>query len=224
MPIGVFDDTEFVDESLSLSAGDSIFLYTDGVTEAMNDHRECFGEERLLHLFATSTPTTDQVLSAVRTYAGAAEQNDDITMLKIGCLPADTLRFDHISSRLGSTTEICSAVLAKAASLHSAVPESMRLIVEELVVNIARYSYTEDRDWGEEDRLWITVEYLDSSFVLTFLDHGVPFNPLTATAPDFSLSVEERPIGGMGIFLVKQLCADITYTYSDRSNILRVTC
>lgn len=224
MPIGVFDDTEFVDESLSLSAGDSIFLYTDGVTEAMNDHRECFGEERLLHLFATSTPTTDQVLSAVRTYAGAAEQNDDITMLKIGCLPADTLQFDHISSRLGSTTEICSAVLAKAASLHSAVPESMRLIVEELVVNIARYSYTEDRDWGEEDRLWITVEYLDSSFVLTFLDHGVPFNPLTATAPDFSLSVEERPIGGMGIFLVKQLCADITYTYSDRSNILRVTC
>lgn len=224
MPVGVFDEAEFMDESLPLSAGDSVFLYTDGVTEAMNDHRECFGDKRLIHLFETSTPTTNQVLSAVRTYAGAAEQNDDITMLKIGCLPADTLQFDHISSRLGSTAELIAPVLAKAASLHDTVPESMRLIVEELVVNIARYSYPEDSDWGDEDRLWITVEYIDSSFVLTFRDHGVPFNPLTATTPDFSLSVEERPIGGVGIFLVKQMSDDITYSYSNRTNILRVTC
>lgn len=83
MPIGVFDDAEYVDETLSLSPGDSVFLYTDGVTEAMNVRRECFGQKRLLDLFAGSTPTTDQVLSAVRAHAGAAEQNDDITMLKI---------------------------------------------------------------------------------------------------------------------------------------------
>lgn len=224
MPIGVFDEAEYVDESLTLSAGDSIFLYTDGVTEAMNDHRECFGEERLLHLFSPTPPSTSQVLSAVRTYAGAAEQNDDITMLKISCQPSATLQFDHISTRLGSTTEVCSKVLSTAATLHAAVPESMRLIVEELVVNAARYSYPKDRDWSDEDRLWITIEYIDSSFVLTFRDHGVPFNPLTATAPDFSLSVEERPIGGVGLFLVKQMSADITYSYSNRTNILRVTC
>lgn len=224
MPIGVYDDTEYADESLTMSAGDSIFLYTDGVIEAMNDRRECFGEERLLNLFSTSTPTTNQVLSAVRTYAGAAVQSDDITMLKIGCLPADTLQFDNISSRLGSTAEIISAVLAKAASLHAAVPESMRLIVEELVVNTAHYSYPADGDWGDEDRLWITVEYIDSAFVLTFRDHGVPFNPLTATSPDLNLPIDERPIGGVGIFLVKQLSADIAYSYSNRTNILRVTC
>lgn len=224
MPVGVFDEAEYVDESLSMSADDSIFLYTDGVTEAMDEHRICFGEKRLLELFANSTPTTNQLLSAVRSYACADEQSDDITILKISCLPVDTLQFDHISSRLGSTAEICSAVLAKAASLHDVVPEAMRLIVEELVVNIARYSYPKDSDWGDEDRLWITVEYIDSSFVLTFRDHGVPFDPLTATTPDFSLSVEERPVGGVGIFLVKQMSADIKYSYSDRTNILRVTC
>lgn len=242
MPVGVFDEAEFVDESLSLSVGDSVFLYTDGVTEAMNQHGECFGDKRLLHLFASSTPTMSQVLAAVQAHAGTAEQSDDITMLQIDYQPADTLQFDHISSRIGSTTEIVSAVLAKAASLHSAVPESMRLIVEELVVNIANYSYPAGNDRGdnpltgyfdsaqhkseetENDRLWITVEYIDSSFVLTFRDHGIPFNPLTSTSPDISLPAEERPIGGLGIFLVKELCADIAYSYSDRSNILRVTC
>lgn len=83
MPVGVFDEAEYVDESVLLKAGDSVFLYTDGVTEAMNDHGQCFGEKRLLDLFATSTPTTAQVLSAVRTHAGTAPQSDDITMLKI---------------------------------------------------------------------------------------------------------------------------------------------
>lgn len=224
MPVGVFDDAEYVDESLHLSAGDYVFLYTDGVTEAMNKRGECFGEKRLLDLFAAAAPTMDQVLSAVRNYAGTAEQSDDITMLKIVCQSADTLRFDHMSSQLGSTAEIVSAVLAKAASLHEEVPDSMRLIVEELVVNIASYSYPAGGNWGDDDRLWVTVEYIDSSFVLTFRDHGLPFNPLTAGAPDLSLPAEERAIGGMGIFLVKQLSSDVTYSYSDRSNILRVTC
>lgn len=236
MPAGVFEDAEFVDESLTLSAGDSVFLYTDGVTEAMNSDGECFGDKRLLDLFATSTPTTAQILEAVRTHAGAAEQSDDITMLQIDYLPedmpqsededipADTLLFDHISSRLGSTEEIISAVLAKAASLHADVPESMRLIVEELVANVAHYSYPADGNWGDADRLWITVEYIDSSFVLTFRDHGVPFNPLAASTPDFSLSLEDRPVGGLGIFLVKQQSTDITYSYTRRTNTLRLTC
>lgn len=224
MPAGVFDDAQFVDESLRLAAGNSVFLYTDGVTEAMNKHGECFGDQRLLNLFATAQPDMSQVLSAVRSHAGAAEQSDDITMLLIEYQPADTLQFDHISSRLGASGEIISAVLEKAASLHADVPKSMRLIVEELVTNVARYSYPAGGDWGDEDHLWITVEYIDSSFVLTFRDHGVPFNPLTAITPDFSLPVEERPIGGLGIFLVKQQSTDITYAYSQRTNILRITC
>lgn len=234
MPVGVFDEAEFVDESLTLSAGDSVFLYTDGVIEAMNESRECFGEARLLDLFAAAQPTMDQVLSAVRTYAGAAEQSDDITMLRINyvpesmllseAMPPDTLQFDHISSRFGSSAEIISAVLERAASLHAAVPESMRLIVEELVTNVARYAYPVGGDWGDNDHLWITVEYVDSAFVLTFRDRGVPFNPLAATAPDISLPAEERPIGGLGIFLVKQLATDIAYSYSNHTNILRITC
>lgn len=223
MPVGVFDEAEFVDESLSLSAGDSVFLYTDGVTEAMNVGGECFGDKRLLDLFAATSPTLDQILSAVKTYAGTAEQSDDITMLQIDCQNAGTLQFDRMSSRLGSTSEIVSAVLAKAASLHDAVPDSMRLIVEEIVVNIASYSYPSDGNWGDDERLWVTVEYADSSFVLTFRDHGAPFNPLTASAPDLSLPAEERSVGGLGIFLVKQLSSDVTYSYSGRTNILRVT-
>lgn len=224
MPAGVFDEAEYVDESLSLSSCESVFLYTDGVTEAMNECGECFGEKRLLELFATASPTMDKVLSAVRNYAGTAEQSDDITMLRIDYQPADTLQFERISTKRGATSEIISAVLAKAASLHAAVPESMRLIAEEVVVNIANYSYPAGCDRGDDDRLWITVEYIDSAFVLTFRDHGIPFNPMTATTPDLSLPVEDRPIGGLGIFLVKQQSTDIAYSYSHHTNILRITC
>lgn len=224
MPIGAFGEAEYADESISLSVGDSVFLYTDGVTEAKNDHGEFFGEKRLLNLFDAFAPTTDDVLSAVRTFAGAAEQSDDITMLKVVYMPVNTLQFDRISSRLGSTSNIVSEVLKMAASLHADVPDSMRMIVEELIVNIASYSYPAGKDWNDKDSLWITVEYIDSSFVLTFRDHGIPFNPLEATTPDFSLSVEERSIGGLGIFLVKQISSDISYSYSDNTNILRVTC
>lgn len=224
MPVGVFDDAEFVDESLLLVPGASVFLYTDGVTEAMNEHRECFGEKRLLDLFANSTPTVSQVLAAVRTHVGAAEQSDDITMLQIDYLPDDTLQFNHISSRLGATEEIISAVLKKAASLHAAVPDSMRLIVEEVVANVARYAYPPDGNWDDADRLWISVQYVDSAFSLTFRDHGVPFNPLTATSPDLTLPAEERPVGGLGIFLVTQLSASIAYSYSHRTNTLCITC
>lgn len=221
MPVGVFDDTEYVDESLLLVPGSEIFLYTDGVTEAMNDRGECFGEQRLLDLFATSRPTQEQVLDAVRTYVGDAEQSDDITMLHVNYMPMNTLQFDHVTTIQNHVTEVVSAVLDKAAMLHD-VPDSMRLIVEELVVNISQYAYPSDGNWGGDDRLLITIEYIDSSFVLTFRDYGLPFNPLLTTTPDLSLSADERPIGGLGIFLVKELASDITYSYIHRTNTLRV--
>ena len=57
---------------------------------------------------------------------------------------------------------------------------------------------------------------------MTFMDEGIPYNPLAKEDPDIALSVEDRPIGGLGIFMVKKSMDDMQYRYEDGKNILSV--
>ena len=58
------------------------------------------------------------------------------------------------------------------------------------------------------------------SVTITFVDHGVPYDPLAKADPNTSLSAEEREIGGLGIFMTKKLMDDVAYEYKDGKNIL----
>lgn len=91
--------------------------------------------------------------------------------------------------------------------------------VEELFVNIAQYAY--DSDTG---MVTIQVEIQEEPFavMITFIDNGVPYNPLAKEDPDITLAAEERQIGGLGIYMVKKTMDDITYEYKDGQNILRI--
>ena len=60
------------------------------------------------------------------------------------------------------------------------------------------------------------------SVILTFIDQGVPYNPLETSDPDISLSAEDREIGGLGIYIVKKSMDDISYEYKDGKNILKI--
>lgn len=91
--------------------------------------------------------------------------------------------------------------------------------IDELFGNIARYAYSPDvgkatvRFAVEEDPLEVTI---------TFIDNGIPFNPLEKSNPDTHLSAEERPIGGLGIFLVKKSMDLVEYEYKNGQNILKI--
>jgi len=91
--------------------------------------------------------------------------------------------------------------------------------IDELFGNIARYAYSPDvgkatvRFSVEENPLEVTI---------TFVDNGVPFNPLEKSNPDTHLSAEERPIGGLGIFLVKKSMDLVEYEYKNGQNILKI--
>lgn len=91
--------------------------------------------------------------------------------------------------------------------------------VEELFVNIAQYAY--DSDTG---MVTIQVEIQEEplAVMITFIDNGVPYNPLAKEDPDITLAAEERQIGGLGIYMVKKTMDDITYEYKDGQNILRI--
>ena len=91
------------------------------------------------------------------------------------------------------------------------------IAVEEIFVNIAKYAYHPDKG-----RASVRVEVNEDpvQVKITFIDHGKPYDPLAKEDPDITLSADERPIGGLGIFMAKQSVDDINYEYKDGSNIL----
>jgi len=92
------------------------------------------------------------------------------------------------------------------------------IAIDELFGNIAHYAYHPAT--GDAT---VRVEAADdhNSVIITFIDRGMPYNPLTAEEPDTSLSAEERKIGGLGIFMVKKTMDEISYRY-ENANILTI--
>ena len=90
----------------------------------------------------------------------------------------------------------------------------LSVVVEELVVNIVDYS--------RSDYLDVEIMRDKKCIILRFRDGGVPFNPLKKKAPDFSLPIEDRKIGGIGIFLVVQSMDSVAYEHTGGENILTI--
>ena len=93
------------------------------------------------------------------------------------------------------------------------------IAIDELFSNIAHYAYN-----PEIGQATVRVEVVEDplSVVITFIDNGVPYDPLAKADPDTTLSAEEREIGGLGIYMVKKSMDDITYEYRDGQNILAI--
>lgn len=89
---------------------------------------------------------------------------------------------------------------------------------EEIIVNIIRYSY-KDKEKGNLEILFFCEDNLIS---ITFIDDGIPFNPLEQAEADITKPIEEREAGGLGIFMVKQIMDEINYKYYDGKNILTI--
>ena len=96
----------------------------------------------------------------------------------------------------------------------------IELSVEEAVENVVQYAYEGGIGWLEAG-----TSLDDKSLVLTIelRDAGVPFNPLEKDDPDIMLSAKERPVGGLGIYLCKQMMDSISYRYEDGNNVLVMT-
>ena len=94
----------------------------------------------------------------------------------------------------------------------------LELVIEEIFVNIASYAY--ESATGDATFCMDFAQNPDAVF-LTFIDGGKPYNPLEKIDPDITLDVNEREIGGLGIFLVKKNVDEIFYERTDNKNILR---
>lgn len=124
-------------------------------------------------------------------------------------------RFDPIADKAGEIIEYLMS--------SPDIPESedlqfkIRLSIEEAVENVVRYAYEDGHGWIE-----VGTDLDTEGLMLTIVlkDAGVPFNPLDKDDPDVTLGVDDREIGGLGIFLCKNLMDDICYNYTDGCNVL----
>ena len=126
----------------------------------------------------------------------------------------------HFSPIKGRAEEIIDEAMAQPElAAWPKMQFTFRLVIEEIVVNVVNYAYADDT----EGYLDIAIEAADDTVTITFTDGGTPFDPLAKEDPDTTLSLEERPIGGLGILLVKKMMDSVAYRYEEGHNILSLT-
>ena len=207
LALAALDGMAYKPHTLLLRPGDGLFLYTDGVVEAQS-RGELFGEERLAAALATDIADAKAachvVEMAVNAFAAGEPQADDITMLAIG--------FNGARRTFAATTE----GLAAAAAYVRGFCDDHRaaIVIDEIASNIVRCSGATTFD--------LTYRRAETGYALVFSDEGTPFNPLTQPSPDVTASAEERQIGGLGIFMVKQMAEFVNYERRDGCNVLTV--
>jgi len=225
---------EYRETEITLEPGDVLFLYTDGVTEAMNRGKELFSEERLLEaLNANKDKQSEELLSAVKreidNFAGETEQADDITMLtfKINntagiseaeAPPGEVKKLDINASleNLNKALDFINTELERHGCSKD-IRGKIEIAVEEIFVNIADYAYSPD---SGNAVIFLSVT---DTITIRFEDTGKPYNPLEKPEPDLSKPLMERDIGGLGVFLVKKLMDNVEYSRVGNKNVLVMT-
>jgi len=98
------------------------------------------------------------------------------------------------------------------------------IAVEEIFVNIASYAYPFNASHARQcyGEVTISVSCDSGRLIIEFKDNGMPYDPLAKADPDLTLSIDEREIGGLGIFMVKKLMDDVCYRHEDGKNILTI--
>ena len=226
--VATMEGIRFREHPFELHPGDSLFVYTDGVPEATNSKDELFGNDRMLEaLNSEPDAVPEQLLKNVRsgidTFVGDAPQFDDITMLGFTYMgPADDGTKElTIEARPENIEAVTAFIDEQLDTTNCSMKAKMQIevAVEELFVNIAHYAYS-----PEVGNATIGVKVQDDGNYVTisFKDSGTPYDPLAKPDPDTTLSVEDRPIGGLGIYMVKKSMDDIKYEFKDGQNILTI--
>lgn len=232
LPLGVMDDLIYTVQETVLQPGESLFLYTDGLSEAKNENRELFGlkriEEGLQDCIKNESITPEKIIQTmihrVNGFVSGAEQSDDLTMLAIQYTPQEKpLVFREsltLNNKVSEISKLNAFVMSATAALNmeKVLANQLKLAVEEAVTNVIDYAYPN----GTEGTIDITIEADESRIRFILSDSGAEFDPTGVSKADTTLSVDERPMGGLGVFLVRNLMDSINYERTDGKNILRM--
>ena len=230
IPVGIMSSWKYTLQEKQVFPGTTIFLFTDGLTEAENASHEQFMMQRVNDVATQALSEQKQdpkqlinlLTDAVHQFVGDAEQSDDLTMMAIQytkqqrdvrmcksiTLPNDTQEVPRLAAFVD---EVCEAI-----GFSPAVTMQMNLALEEAVVNVMKYAYP----IGTHGNVTIEAQANDVRLKFTIIDSGKPFDPTVKADVDLSLPVQERPIGGLGIHIIRQIMDSINYERLDGHNVL----
>ena len=220
--LGGLEGVTFKEESLQMQAGDRLFLYTDGVNEAQNKAGEFYGNERMMAVLNRPLQSPYDELQTmqndVAAFAAGAEQSDDLTMLElIYCaLPPGTLTIKAEVQYVEKVLDFVEQDMDKH-QIPAAEQSKVMVATEEIFSNIAQYAYS------SHGLARIYTSVVDGVYHVRFTDNGIDYNPKQREMPDLTGSAEQRNIGGLGVFLVKELTDNIEYLRDNGRNILDIS-
>ena len=228
------EDFVYKEYSFDLKPGDELFFYTDGITEAVNNEFEQFGNDRLMEtLNANLNLPLEEVNMLVKReidlFADGAEQADDITMLalrytkgmvtKTDKKPADKTFELTVEAKLENVDKVLDFVNDQLADYPPKICNQIGIAVDEIFSNIAQYAYTHAPLQQSSAVIRVTT---GDEITIEFEDTGIPHNPLEAEDPDIDASIDEREPGGLGIFILKKIMDTVEYRRVDNRNILLI--
>jgi phosphoserine phosphatase RsbU/P len=225
--LGLMEQCPYASGRLVLGAGESLLLYTDGVTEAMNPSRTLYSDERLEQFLGTNRSSAPRqiigdLVSDVRHFAGEAPQSDDITVLALQYLGTAKEMLEGVEIRVHSKLSELDSVnqtlteFGHGHGLPESVLHDLNLVVGELLTNIISYGYTDD---GEHE-IMVRLSVEPEEIRVEVEDDGKPFNPLEVPEADTTKLLDERTIGGLGIHLVRKLTDGLEYQRHEGKNVL----
>jgi len=219
--LGFMENAKYNQYEITLEKGDILYMYTDGVTEAMNEKKEIFGEEKLMDTLKNCRlHSPKDILLAVKNdvdnFSNGAEQADDITMLCLKMIDNKEIRIEADISKLDELFKFINTELEKYGYSSISINE-INVAVEEIFVNIVKYAYDE-----KGGKVSVSIYGEDKTFI-RFEDTGKPYNPLVQKEPNLEKDILKRNIGGLGIYLVKRIMDTVEYWRSNGKNILLIS-
>jgi sigma-B regulation protein RsbU (phosphoserine phosphatase) len=228
--IGALAGIEYGEHNDCLHPGDQLILYTDGVTEAINNNGELYSEDRLVATLQasgsqSSEDVTSAILDAVEEFEKGTPQTDDITVLAfeyLGDKATDrelswqrTIRNDitEIPRTIQSIETFCREL-----PVPIKPTRKLKIVFDEILNNIISYGYTDE----DSHQIEIEVDPIPEGIVVRITDDGIPFNPLEREKPSTDLPIDDREIGGLGVHLVMGMVDELIYERRDDLNVLRL--
>ena len=220
--MGGLNRAKYEKQVFQLKPGDTIFLYTDGITEAKAENDDMYGEERLLN-YLNSVNTLDPkkivngVLEDTLAFVNGFEQSDDMTLLAFsyyGFSKRYSYEYNGVISEFAKAKEDLKRDLENENISNDIIVKTL-ICYDEIFSNCAKYAYAE-----KKGKILVRLDVNKEQIALTIADEGNPFNPLKKEDADVTSSLEERKIGGLGIYMVKKFMDQCHYYYQEGHNVL----
>jgi len=234
IPLGLRPDWEYTEQKSIIDRDTTLFLYTDGYTEAETVEREQFGKQRMcdeaLRLSAenlNSRTFVQKIRKAERVFVNYIPQGDDISLLAIKYKGSMSNPLYHRGISLLNDVKEVPALAIFVGSIcqdmcfNELTEQGIRLAVEEAVVNIMNYAYPK----GTRAVILIEADVDADNETLTFVlrDEGVAFDPTAYQEVDVNDHVGQQKVGGLGIHLMRHYMDTLAYERKDGQNVLTMT-